>query len=241
MNINSLLVIILLALAALALIKLTNVQQPAYLPTESSKEETIQSPEQISAITQPTTKGNKTTTTTEPFSTGPELNTTTGQVVSLDEVPDYVASSCGDAKCNAGENCESCSDCACQNTERCSTGGICLAKEYCSDNICTELEKKSQSCCSDCKCSVNFLCNENTQACLQIVQVTQAKLNQTIQKALSLPEFVNYTFYETYDAYYNNDVAKVVVLRCPGNPDFDCEAYLYLNASGDVIATDHTT
>ncbi len=147
---------------------------------------------------------------------------------------------CGDAICSFGEDCSTCSDCACSDNETCSNYGVCLENELCGDAICTAFEAASQNCCSDCGCGENALCNENTQACLAKIFLTPAKLNESIQNALSLPEFGNYTHTASYDDYFEEQVVKVIVLRCPGNPEFHCEAYVYINQNSEIIATEHT-
>ncbi len=153
---------------------------------------------------------------------------------------DYVDAECGDGICSVGEDCSSCGDCACGDNETCTDYGVCLEKEQCGDAVCTDLERASQTCCADCGCGENTLCNENVHACLPRVFLSPAKLNESIQAALALPEFADYVYTTSYDDYFEEQVVKAIVLRCPGEPQFHCEAYIYVNQNGEIISTEHT-
>lgn len=235
MFLKNILVVVLLVLIIFAFVKLSNVQVPStYRLPEQVQPVFYEAPSQVS----PQNVSVPIAGIARPEN---QISTVIADFVNLDQISDYVESRCGDSVCDASENCESCTDCACGGDERCSLGSICVQRELCRDDICTELERNTRSCCSDCNCSASTFCNENSQTCLARVQLTPLKINQSIEHVLSLPQFNRYTFYNVYDDYYENKVVKVIVLRCPGNTNFFCEGYVYLNATGAIIAMDHTT
>ncbi len=230
---KSFLAIVLAALVLLAIVKLVDLKS-VQVPFFSSFNESPDALDQIDPISQNRTPSS-------PIDNRSRLENASIVDESL-ELVDYTVPSCGDGVCDAGETCSTCSDCACSNSSQlCSLGGICVEREVCGDIVCTSLERSTVSCCTDCNCSTGTLCNGNTQACMALVQLTPVKLNESIAAALLLPGLVNYTFYRAYDDYYGDKIVKVIALRCPGNPDFDCEAYVYVDASGRIIGTDHTT
>lgn len=239
MALRDVLVILVAVLVVTAAVKFSNLQVPLLYEAPASQEvETSQVPSSVEQSAN---------NLSQQISPSVFSNISTLGEYALDEnntefaIVDYVAAVCGDEICNVNEDCNSCSDCACSASERCSDAGVCLARESCGDGVCTSVENSTRSCCTDCGCGQGTLCNENVPACLPIVQLSNATLNQSIAAALSLPEFRNYTFDSSYDDYYQDKVVKVVVLRCPGNPDFDCEGYVYLNSQGQVVGTSHTT
>ena len=175
----------------------------------------------------------------------PDLANFAGKIVAFNNqtaflLRDYVAPFCGDTICDVGETCTACNDCACNTLQVCSAESVCQLKEYCGDSVCTALENATSSCCLDCGCGEGTVCNEKTHTCIGQVRLSESQLNVSISAALSLPDFANYTLYGVFDDYYEHKAVNVVVLRCSGNPDFDCEGYVYIDANGEIIGTGHT-
>lgn len=236
MKLETVLILFFVALALLAGVKLLNLDtnMPLYQQSASSGDNGLSNPFSISRINDSQPIGN--TSLTQVSELASALNADNESVALVD----YIAPVCGDDICDADETCSTCSDCACSANQTCSGFGVCVANESCGDSVCTNAERSSRSCCTDCGCGANTLCNQNILACLPLAQLTPAKLNQSIQAALQLPGYGNYTYAGAYDDYYTDKVVKTIVLRCPGNPQFHCEAYVYVDASGTIVGSEHT-
>ncbi|MBU4242108.1 MAG: hypothetical protein KKF52_02645 [Nanoarchaeota archaeon] len=142
---------------------------------------------------------------------------------------------CGDGTCTLTEDCRTCpSDCACSSDESCDSFGVCR-KAVCGDEICSEEEKSSNSCCEDCGCEDGKICNKVIQKCQEKIEVNEEIIENIVNKYLSENK-IEGKIKKTIDAYYKEQIIKKVTIDC-GKKElpYPCEIILFINEKGEIV------
>lgn len=148
--------------------------------------------------------------------------------------------SCGNNVCELKEDCSNCpQDCGCKGGEYCDKTGICKP-QICGNKI-LEPDETSENCCSDAGCKNDLICNEKTQTCIEKVNVGEQAIRQTVEDYVKEKD-LNATIDAISDAYYKEQQAKKVTLKCHvGNNDYPCGIIIYIDSQGKIIETIFTT
>lgn len=142
---------------------------------------------------------------------------------------------CGDGICGATEDCNNCAeDCRCKSGEYCSDNGICRG-DVCGDEICSAKENKTQTCCEDCGCLLNKICNKVTQTCQEKSTISEEKIRKAANDYMDDNKITG-NIIGIKDAYYKDEVLKQVNIDCKTEEiPYPCAIVLYINTNGEIV------
>ncbi len=148
---------------------------------------------------------------------------------------------CGNKVCELKEDCNNCiKDCSCKSSESCQENGVCLS-EVCGDDVCSVSEKSSLSCCQDCGCSNDLICNKANQQCQEKSQIDDDKIQQIAQDYLSNNKLSG-KIVGIQDTYYKEQTVKQVTIDCRTiTYPMICKIILFIDNNGKVVEETRTT
>lgn len=142
---------------------------------------------------------------------------------------------CGDGICGATEDCNNCvEDCMCKSGEYCSDNGICRS-DVCGDEICSFEENRTQTCCEDCGCLLNKICNKVTQICQDKATISEEKIRKIADDYMVDNEITG-TITGIKDTYYKDEILKQINIDCRAEEiPYPCAIVLYIDGSGEIV------
>lgn len=148
---------------------------------------------------------------------------------------------CGNNICEIKEDCNNCiKDCGCKSGESCQDNGICLS-QVCGDDICSASEKNSQSCCQDCGCPNDLICNKVNQQCQEKSPISEDNILRIAEDYLS-NNSINGKVVGIQDTYYKEQTVKQVTIDCRTiTYPMICKIILFIDNNGKVIEETRTT
>ena len=148
---------------------------------------------------------------------------------------------CGDGICGVTEDCNTCiKDCACDSSQYCDANGVCKAP-VCGDGICSATENESQSCCEDCGCIGDKICNKVTGTCQDKAIISDDTIREIATQYMR-DNNISGNVTTIVDVYYKNQTVKQVNIDCKtSNVLYPCMVYLYVDSSGKVLESAATS
>lgn len=145
------------------------------------------------------------------------------------------ANVCGDGICGATEDCKNCiEDCDCHTGEYCSDTGICRTG-VCGDEVCSAEEGRTQSCCEDCGCPSDKICNKVTQQCQEKATISEEDVIEIANDYMNQNN-IDGTIIGVSDAYYKNETLKQVNIDCrTEDVPYPCAIILYIDDNGEIV------
>jgi len=145
------------------------------------------------------------------------------------------ANICGDGVCGLSEDCNNCvKDCVCEVGKYCSSIGICKI-EVCGNGVCSKDEKLSDSCCEDCGCKENEICNKVTQKC-QIKSTISEEDVRNITSNYLQENNIEGQIINIIDAYYKEQTIKQVSIDCGTSEiPYPCQITLFIDDFGKIL------
>jgi len=142
---------------------------------------------------------------------------------------------CGDGICGVTEDCRTCpQDCRCKPGEYCSETGICRVN-VCGDGICSPLENQTQSCCEDCGCPSDKICNKVTQTCQEKPTISDEDVIKIVENYMKENNITG-KITSIIDTYYKNETLKQVSIDCKSKElPYPCSIILYINNDGRIV------
>lgn len=142
---------------------------------------------------------------------------------------------CGDDICTLTEDCNNCiQDCACKTGEYCDEIGLCR-NIVCGDDICSDKEKIDESCCEDCGCLEEKVCNKVTQKCQEKIEVSENLINNVVDKYL-IDNEIEGKIVKITDTYHKDNIVKQITIDCKTEEKpYPCLRILLINEKGEII------